>query len=303
MRPPFTYYGGKFRLAPLIVSMLPPHRAYVEPFFGCGAVLFNKRPSVHEIVNDLDHNVITFFRVLRERPDELELACRLTPYARAEFELAEFDDALDDLERARRFWVRVNQSFAKTASRQTGFSVTTARTVSTAASAWSRIGRFAAVAERLQRVVFERCDAAALIERMATTADTAVYVDPPYLAETRRSRDRHNPGDYRCDMGSTADHERLAEALKATPAAVVLSSYPSPLYDRLYADWWRLDVPVKVHSSNATRSTRGERTEVLWSNRPVNLGQLPFTAPPGGDSQQETALREADSYARRKAAL
>lgn len=277
MKAPFAYYGGKSGLAPLIVGMLPPHRVYVEPFFGSGAVLFTKRPSVHEIVNDLDHNVVTFFRVLRERPDELEMACRLTPYARTEYRLSELDEDLDDLERARRFWVRVNQSFGKTAGRQTGFSVTNKRSVSTAASQWSRIGRFQAAAERLQRVVFECCDAASLIERMAVSSDTAVYVDPPYLAETRRGRDRQRPGDYLCDMGMPEDHERLAEVLLATPAAVVLSGYPSPLYDRLYADWWRLDVPVRVHASNAVTNSRGERTEVLWTNRPIDEGRLIFT--------------------------
>lgn len=274
MKPPFAYYGGKVGLAPLICSLLPPHRVYVEPFFGCGAVLFAKTPSGHEIVNDLDHNVVTFFRVLRERPEELELACRLTPYARAEYAASELDEDLDDLERARRFWVRVNQSFGKTAGRQTGFSVTNKRSVSTAASAWSRIGRFTRVAERLQRVVFECCDAATLIERMAVASDAAIYVDPPYLAETRRGRDRQRPGDYLCDMGLAEDHERLAEVLKATPAAVVLSGYPSPLYQDLYADWWRLDVPVRVHGSNAVTNVRGDRIEVLWSNRPIDRGQL-----------------------------
>lgn len=274
MKPPFAYYGGKVGLAPLICSLLPPHRVYVEPFFGAGAVLFAKTPSVHEIVNDLDHNVVTFFRVLRERPDELELACRLTPYARAEYAASELDEDLDDLERARRFWVRVNQSFGKTAGRQTGFSVTSARSASTAASAWARIGRFARVAERLQRVVFECCDAATLVERMAVATDTVIYADPPYLAETRRGRDRQRPGDYLCDMGLPEDHERLAQALKATPAAVVLSGYPSPLYEDLYADWWRLDVPVRVHASNAVTNVRGDRIEVLWSNRPIDRGQL-----------------------------
>jgi len=276
VRAPFAYYGGKAGLAPLIVAMLPPHRVYVEPVFGSGAVLFAKRPSVHEIVNDLDHNVVNFFRVLRERPEDLEMACRLTPYARAEYQASELDEDLDDLERARRFWTRVNQSFGKNSGHQTGFSVTCARTVSTASSQWSRIARFRAVAERLQRVVFECCDAATLVERMAVTADTAMYVDPPYLAETRRGRDRHRPGDYLCDMGLPEDHERLAAVLRATPAAVVLSGYPSPLYDRLYSDWWRVDVPVRVHASNAVKNGRGERTEVLWSNRALEDGRLDF---------------------------
>lgn len=279
MRPPFAYYGGKTGMASRITALLPPHRVYLEPFFGSGAVLFAKTPAAIEIVNDLDHSVVTFFRVLRERPDELEMACRLTPYARAEYGLAVLGGELPDLERARRFWVRVNQSFAKTAGRQTGFSVTTRRTVSPAACTWQRIGRFAAVAERLQRVIFECCDAAVLIERMATD-DTVVYADPPYLGETRASRERSRPSDYRCDMGRSEDHERLAEVLCVTPATVVLSGYPSALYDRLYADWWRIEVPVRVHSSNAASVGRAERVEVLWSNRPLgSSGQFEFTTP------------------------
>lgn len=273
MKPPFAYYGGKVGLARRIVDLMPAHRVYMEPFLGSGAVLFAKRPAVHEIVNDLDGNVVTFYRVLRERPDDLERACRLTPYARDEYEAADLDVDLDDLERARRFWVRVNQSFAKTAGRQTGWSITTARTQSPPASVAGRLDRFAAAAERLARVIVEHCDAVDLIDRLAT-ADTCIYADPPYLAATRRGRDRQRPADYGVDMGTAAEHERLADALHATPAAVVLSGYPSPLYDRLYGDWPRVDVPVTVHSSNAATSGRQKRVEVLWVNRPLDDGTL-----------------------------
>lgn len=278
MRPPFAYYGGKVGLADRIVALMPEHRVYIEPFFGSGAVLFAKPPSPIEIGNDIDLNVWTFFEVLRTRPEELEAACRLTPYHRHEFAIADLDEDLDDLERARRFWVRVNQSFGKTAGRQTGFSVTVARTQSTAASTWSRIGRFAAAVKRMQRVTWERCDAADLIGRMATAADTVVYLDPPYLAETRRGRYRQRLADYLHDMGDPESHIRLAEAARATPACVILSGYPSPLYDELYGDWWRLDIPVRVYSSNAG-TERGERVEVLWSNRDLSeSGRLDFGA-------------------------
>ena len=74
MRPPVTYFGGKSRLAPWIASLLPPHRVYVEPFCGSAAVLFAKAPSTHEVINDRDGNLVNFLRVLRTRPDELELA-------------------------------------------------------------------------------------------------------------------------------------------------------------------------------------------------------------------------------------
>lgn len=285
MRPPFAYYGGKVGMADQIVALLPPHRVYIEPFFGSGAVMFAKPPAAIEIGNDIDLNVWTFFEVLRTRPDELEVACRLTPYHRHEFATAALDEDLEDLERARRFWVRVNQSFGKTAGRQTGFSVTVARTQSTAASAWSRIGRFAAVVERMQRVTWERCDAADLIGRMATAEDTVVYLDPPYLGETRRGRDRQRPADYLHDMGDPDSHIRLAEAARATPATVLLSGYPSGLYEDLYGDWWRLEIPVRVHSSNSVTTERGERTEVLWCNRDLfDHGRLDFRAAAGGSS-------------------
>lgn len=89
MRPPFPYYGAKVRLARWIASMLPPHRMYVEPFSGSGAVLFAKTPSAHEVLADIDGNIVNFFRVLRDRQAELERVCRLTPYAREEYRAAE----------------------------------------------------------------------------------------------------------------------------------------------------------------------------------------------------------------------
>jgi len=106
LRPPFPYYGAKGRLASQIVDLLPRHRVYVEPFAGSAAVLFAKPAAPVEVVNDLDRNVVTFFRVLRDTPDELIRALRFTPYARDEFAAADLaEDGITDLERARRFFV------------------------------------------------------------------------------------------------------------------------------------------------------------------------------------------------------
>lgn len=268
MKAPYAYYGGKSGMAALIVSMMPPHRVYIEPFFGSGAVYFQKPPAVHEIVNDLDGAVVAFFRCLRDQPEELTRVCALTPYARDEFHAADMDgEGLDDLELARRFWARVNQSFSKTAGRQTGWSITTARTQSPPASVFGRLGRFAVCAERLAGTSIEQCDAADLIRRLATP-DTVVYADPPYLADTRHSRrEGSSCGDYRVDMGDPDRHEDLADALLATEATVFLSGYHSPLYDRLYGDWDRIEWQTHAHGSNALRVGRGARTEVVWSNR------------------------------------
>jgi DNA adenine methylase len=272
-RAPFAYYGGKVGMAQRIIDLMPEHRVYMEPFFGSGAVLFAKPPARFEIVNDIDNNVINFFRVLREDLDELERVCSLTPHSRIEFTSADLaDEGLDDLERARRFWVRINQSFAKTAGVQTGWSITTARTQSVPASILSRVGRFRPAVHRLMHTSIECCDAAGLVDRLATK-DTVIYADPPYLADTRRSRSRRNlTADYRSDMGSPEEHERLAVSLHATPAKVILSGYPSPLYEGLYGDWVQVDTHVHAHSSNSVNSIRGTRVERLWCNfEPVHV--------------------------------
>ncbi|MEO1065520.1 MAG: DNA adenine methylase, partial [Actinomycetota bacterium] len=84
MKPPVRYYGGKTRLAPWLASLMPELPVYVEVFTGSAAVLLARPQVRHEILNDRDGNVVTFFRVLRDRPDELIEALQLTPYARDE---------------------------------------------------------------------------------------------------------------------------------------------------------------------------------------------------------------------------
>jgi DNA adenine methylase len=79
-------------------------------------------------------------------------------------------------------------------------------------------------------------------------------------------------------MGLAVDHRRLAAALHATPATVILSGYHSPLYDELYGDWWRTEIAVNVHASNSVTTARGKRVEVLWSNRELADGRLAFHA-------------------------
>ena len=273
MKPPFAYFGGKSRMAGRIAALFPPHRIYVEPFAGSLAVFFAKSPSIHEIINDTDHAIVTFFRVLREQPSELDRVCRLTPYARREFELAILDDDLPDIELARRFWARVNQSFVKTAGPTTGFSMSVGQNQSAARGVQNRIDRFAACAERLSAVAVECAPAVDVIRRIADRPDALVYADPPYLGTTR-SHGSTTTAEYRCDMASNEAHVELAEALHETPATVVLSCYPSDLYEKLYSDWWFVDVAVISQAANARSSQRAERTERIYSNRDLVDGRL-----------------------------
>jgi DNA adenine methylase len=267
-RPPFVYFGGKQVLADRIAALLPGHLHYVEPYCGSLAVLLAKRPSRMETVNDLDREVMTFWRVLRERPEDLERACALTPHSRAEYaDVLEASPVEEDLEVARRVWVRLTQGRGGQLRRTTGWRYF----VGPRGSSLSMPGyleayraRLAPCLDRLAAVSLECRPALEVITEYGQHDETLLYVDPPYLGSTRNWGNQ-----YVHELRDDAEHRELAEALRAARAAVVLSGYPSPLYDELYAGWDRV--------SMAARTTQGgddsERTEVLWSNRP--LGHQP----------------------------
>jgi DNA adenine methylase len=265
-RPPVPYFGGKITIAPDIAAILPAHRHYVEPYCGSLSVLLAKAPSRMETVNDLDLELVTFWRVIRDHPGELGRVCTLTPHSRAEHHGA-YEPADGDLETARRVFVKLTQGRAGTL-RRTGWRhyVDPAR-ASTSMPGYLRgyVDRFAPAAERLARVSLECMPALEIVGKYGAQPDVLLYVDPPYLGSTRRSWDG-----YRHEMRDAADHRELAEALHATRAAVVLSGYPSDLYDReLYPGWDRHTIPA----STGQGGTWANRTEVLWSNRPMAVQQ------------------------------
>jgi DNA adenine methylase len=263
MKPPMPYFGGKITLAPQIASLFPAHGHYVEPFAGSLAVLLAKPPSAHETVNDLDGDLMNFWRVLRDRPEEFTRACALTPHARAE-QTAAYDLAgCDELERARRVWIQLTQGRAGL-RRKTGWRhyVKPCRDSGSGAMPHYLLGyvdRIASAAERLRTVSLECLPALDLVEKYGRDRDVLLYVDPPYLSAVRES------GTYIHEMGGEDEHRDLAAALHVAKATVVLSGYASDLYDReLYAGWDR-------HTMHATsgHGTSPDRTEVLWSNRPI----------------------------------
>lgn len=265
LRSPIPYFGGKSRLAPWIVSLFPAHRVYVEPFFGGGSVLFAKRPSSIEIVNDLDGAVVAFWRALRDDPEGLERLCLLSPHSRTEFREAVLDPSLADLELARRFFVKANQSFTKSVGKN-GWSITTARTQSTAWDMKTRCGRFADVAGRLSGVTLECCDGIDLALRSAHVADAVVYLDPPYAPVSRNGgHERRN--DYAKEL-TTQDHVRLLAGIQDAAAAVFISGYRCDLYDEMLARWTRFDRSVTVTAANSTRDGRRSAIESVWCNRP-----------------------------------
>lgn len=266
MKTPVIYFGGKSITAARIAAVFPSHGHYVEPYCGSLAVLLAKPPSPMETVNDLDRALVTFWRVLRERPADLAQACALTPHSLAEFQDAEDVDAPgDEMETARRVWIRLTQGRAGTLC-NTGWRhfVKPTGTFGMPDYLTSYVGRMMAAAERLHQVSLECRPALDVIAWYGRDPEVLLYLDPPYLRSTRSS------GAYRHEM-SEADHCDLAAAVHQAKASVVLSGYPSDLYDQeLYAEWERMEF---TSGTGQNAETWGNRTEVLWSNRPFPAAQ------------------------------
>lgn len=259
MKPPFAYYGGKTLMADRIAQLLPPHRHYVEPFAGSLAVLLAKQPSKLETVNDLDQDLMTFWRVLREQPEALAAAATLTPHSRAEHVACRDLDTDDDVERARRVWVLLSQGRTGTL-RTTGwrFYADPAGT-STPMPGYLHgyVERMPHAAWRLRQVSLECRPALDVIRDYGQHPEVCIYADPPYLGSTRAVGYRH-------ELGSEDAHRELAEALRACKASVVLSGYISPLYDDLFDGW----ESVRFDTFTGQGAVgEGKRVEVLWSNR------------------------------------
>lgn len=274
MRPPTPYFGSKATIAAQIVALLPEHGHYVEPFAGSMAVLLAKQPSPMETVNDLDGDLVNFWRILRDRPEDLTRVCELTPHSRVELTAA-WEPAADDLERARRVWVRLTQGRGGT-MRRTGWRHSIAD-VSTSMPAYLAAyrSRLLPVAERIAGVTLECRPALELIATYGSRPAVLLYVDPPYLGTTRGDSNSR----YGVEMRDPEQHRELAATLWDCAAAVVLSGYDSPLYAELYEGWHQVQIATQTANGRAGQMAR---TEVLWSNRPFahpDDGQ-PFLFPP-----------------------
>jgi DNA adenine methylase len=261
--PPFPYFGGKQTLAAQIVSHFPEHSRYVEPFAGSLAVLLAKAPEPYEVVNDLDGRLVGFWRTLRDRGEELERACALTPHSRHEYMSAKREGPSDDpIEDARRLWVLYTQSISG-AYEGAGWRAP-GPTRKSPGQHFSRFHeRFHGLADRLRHVSIENVPYASILSRYAHDAECLLYVDPPYLAETRSTAK-----EYVHDMSSPAEHRELLSLLLAHEGPVVLSGYASPLYDEMLEGWTQIPI-------SAMTQVGGERTEILYVNRtppPVLFG-------------------------------
>lgn len=252
-----NYPGSKWSMVDWIIDNMPAHDTYLEPFFGSGAIFFNKTPSKVETINDLDSNVVNLFRVIRDRPEELAKLVKWTPFSREEYYSA-YEVTGDSLEDARRFLARCWQAIGVKMSDRTGWRSIIGAETHNRTKEWRSIpDRILKIADRLKDAQIESQPAAKLIERYRRP-EVLLYVDPPYILETRTNRH------YKHEM-TNEDHVELLDLLDQHPGPVLLSGYAHPLYDERLKHWHR-------ETLKAVAETGSARTEVLWIN-PIAVRQ------------------------------
>lgn len=263
-RPLLRYLGSKWRLAPWVIRHFPRHEIYVEPCGGAAAVLLQKDRCRSEVYNDIDGELVNLFAVLRsDTAGELIQRVALTPYARAEYVLAHLP-CDDPMERARRLLVRSHMGHGTRGTRvdrAAGFR-SDGKTGSTrVAGEWSEFPKaLELVVDRLRGVSLD-CKPAVDLVAYWDDPKVLVYLDPPYLPETRSDKAKQAEGyhTYACEM-TEVDHVKLLESARRSRSMVLISGYDSSLYNEALQGWRKVTIAARAHGN-------AKRLEVLWINR------------------------------------
>lgn len=253
MKSILRYPGSKWNLSKRIVNLLPEHKTYLEPYFGSGAVLFNKPASPIETINDLNGDIANLFQVIQSEPELLQERLWLIPYSRSVYDSAWKAKPTDEVDQAVNFVIRSTMSHGFRVFEKSGWKRdVSGREAAYAVRHWNSLPEIIQdMALRLKGVQIEKRPALRLIAEFSRP-EAVIYLDPPYVLSTR-TREQ-----YSHEM-TNSDHLELLELLNQSKANILLSGYDSKLYNQQLSNWNRLEF-------SATAEKGLHRTEVLWTN-------------------------------------
>lgn len=261
-RPLMLYQGSKFKIASWIISHIPKHKVYVEPFGGVASVLIKKAPSEYEIYNDTDNAVVNVFRVLRDKDKAKRLSdlLWLTPYSRNEYrENTEWLDTDDDIEKARKTICRSFFGIAAGSAIRSlgGFNVRLNENYkpSSYKSFLSIHAYIIEYAERMRNVLIEQKDAEFILDYYDSSV-TFFYLDPPYLLNTWNKTDKK----VYSNILSDNNHESLLNKLCKIEGMAIISGYDNDMYNDILKDW-------KTSCLRTHNQTNDYRIEKIWINQ------------------------------------
>ena len=253
MKTILKYPGAKNRLAPWIVSNMPSHEVYLEPFFGSGAVFFNKEPCRIETINDIDDEVYNFFKTVRRDFDMLAEQLRMTPFSRTEYENAFKENENDSsLEKARKFAVKCWMGFGASNRYKNGFRSSQQSSSPSTTKIWNEYPeRLLEACSRLKNAQIENLDYRECLSRY-DTKDVFIYADPPYMPGVRKGYI------YKHEMDEE-EHRQLLSLLLAHPGKVMISGYDTPLYSEMLKGWKK-----EMHKNQVECGL--QKNECIWMN-------------------------------------
>lgn len=258
MRSILKYPGSKWRIANWIIEKMPEHHSYLEPYFGSGAVFFNKKASNIETINDIDSDVINLFNVIRSNTEELLKRVVMTPYSRQEYNEAFIANETDDnIELARKFLIRCWQGIGSNSKYKSGWkNDVQGRERAYAVKNWYELPeKINEIVDRLKRVQIENRPAVELIKRF-NSEKVLIYADPPYLQSTRKRNI------YKYEM-TDQDHEELLKVLLEHKGSAIISGYDNEMYNEYLKTWEKYQIKnLDEHGI--------KRLETLWIKKATN---------------------------------
>lgn len=244
-----------------ILTKIPDHKLYCEPFLGGAAIFFGKEPSNVEVINDTNKELITFYRVCKDRFLELQSLVRVTLHSRKAHQDAHVISAnphlFTDVQRAWAVWVLSSQSFSAMLDGTWGYDKSKRTTTKKISNKREQFTEDLAI--RLQDAQIECADALYIIQSR-DQADSFFYCDPPYY--------NSDCGHY--DGYSIDDFEALLKCLANIKGKFLLSSYPSPILMKFAKahKWhmWSMETGVSVNNRSGYLK---RKIEVLTANYPI----------------------------------
>lgn len=269
----FNWIGGKASHLPFLYENFPDtHHHYIDVFGGSGVVLLNKKPSPIETFNDINQNIVTFYRVLRNNKDNLIEKIKLSPYSRQEYAdciTVLKNQEADDLERARAFFVVANQSYHSRINSLQEYNWkinihdSTKRGSSVVSKYNSKIEKLDMIADRFKSVQIENRDFKRIFDKFDSDV-SFFYVDPPYPLDTRRTKKLY---DYELDDDR---HSELLEIIQSIEGSVLISTYQNEMYDSKLTNWKKVSNSEKRIRSS---STKRKAVEILYRNFEINVSE------------------------------
>jgi DNA adenine methylase len=267
VKTPLTYWGGKQKMADIIISLLPPHRLYCEPFAGGAAIFFTKPPSTIEILNDMNTEIVNFYDVLKQDFDALYAEVQISLHSRKLHRHAQIiyanPDMFDRIKRAWAVWVLASTSFGSSLDDIWAYDTKGKRSKMLRNK---RDGFTKQFSNRLKNTRIECYDAVKVIQDN-DSADSLFYIDPPYVGADQ--------GHY---TGYKQSHfDGLLDMLADIEGKFLLSSYPNEHLAEFVKqnEWYQLEIKMNNSTSSAILGYFNPKIEVLTANYPIHKDGTP----------------------------